>query len=336
MAISPTMRKADYNQGHAASLPISEDVPLRDPEPFQDPVGFDRDATVNPVEAAYFKENGFIVKRGLIDDPLVFEQVEDYLWRNVPRGLIRRDDPTSWIDTPDDRWSEDDSLKVGMLLEGNWKMRSKGGIGTEPFLIDGIANHSNMRRVAEVLIGGMPALARRVRGIYSVFPSRPGAVDRYRPHADYMAAHLSAMVIGGAIRPRGGGFMLWPGSHKRLHPYWRTVHGGAMAAENAGPFLAAREQILRDTMPVEFTGAPGDVIFWHPRTLHSAGLNHSADDGDPVVRVIIPCDYQVADRDYFDDTDYGPGADYQWWIDTRNFEGDVPPTEDNMWDDWGI
>ena len=132
MAISPTMRKADYNQGHAASLPISEDVPLRDPEPFQDPTGFDRDAAVNPWEAAHFKENGFIVKRGLIDDPSVFEQVDDYLWRNVPRGLIRREDPTSWIDTPDERWSEDDSLKVGMLLEGNWKMRSKEGIGTEP------------------------------------------------------------------------------------------------------------------------------------------------------------------------------------------------------------
>ena len=154
--------------------------------------------------------------------------------------------------------------------------------------------------------------------------------------AEMESRGLSAMVIGGAIRPRGGGFMLWPGSHKRLHPYWRTVHGGAMAAENAEPFLAAREQILSDTMPVEFTGAPGDVIFWHPRTLHSAGLNHSADEGEPVGRVIIPCDYQVAGRDYVDDPDYGPGADFQWWIDTRNFEGDVPPTADNMWDDWGI
>ena len=336
MAISPTMRKADYNQGHAASLPISVNLPLTAPEPFQDPRGFDRAIAVNPVEVEHLKEHGFIVKRGLIEDPAVFEKIEDYIWRNVPRGLMQREDPESWIDFPNDEWTEADSLQVGMLLEGNWKMRSKDGIGTEPFLIDGVVNHPHMRRVAEVLMGGVPAPARRVRGIYSVFPSRPGTVDRYRPHADYMAAHLSAMVIAGEIRPRGGGFMLWPGSHARLHPYWRTVHGGTMAPENAKPFLEAREQILRDTTPVEFTGSPGDVIFWHPRSLHSAGLNHSADNGSPTVRVIIPCDYQIKGRDYFDDPAYGPGEDYQWWIDTRNFESDVPPTAENLWSDWGI
>ena len=336
MAISPTMRKADYNQGHAASLPISDDLPLPEPAPFQDPSGFDRAAAVNPAEAAHFKQHGVIVKRGLIDDAAVFAEIDDHIWRSVPCSLMRRDEPESWVDAPDDQWTEEDSLKVGMLLEGNWKMRSKDGIGTEPFLLDGVVNHPNMRRVAEALIGGTPASASRVRGIYSVFPTRPGTVDRYRPHTDYMAAHLSAMVIGSEINPRGGGFMLWPGSHARLHTYWRTVHGGTMAPENAEPFLAAREDILRDTAPVEFTGSPGDVIFWHPRALHSAGRNHSADDGEPVVRVIIPCDYQVAGRDYVDDPDYGPGADFQWWIDTRNFDGDVPPTADNMWDDWGI
>ena len=109
-----------------------------------------------------------------------------------------------------------------------------------------------------------------------------------------------------------------------------------MISAKAERFLTAREQILRDTMPVEFNGKPGDVIFWHPRALHSAGLSHSADNGSPAVRVIIPCDYQIAGRDYFDDEDYGPGADYQWWIDTRNFASDVAPSENNIWDDWGI
>tara|TARA_A100001037_G_C15088081_1_gene607678 strand:+ start:172 stop:1287 length:1116 start_codon:yes stop_codon:yes gene_type:complete len=336
MSISPTMRRADYNEGHAASLPISVDLPLPEPDVFHDPISFDCNATVNPSEAAHFKEHGFIVKRGLIRDAEVFVQIEDHMWNNVPRGLMRRDDPNSWIDTPGQCWTERDSLEVGMLLEGNWKMRSKEGIGTEPFLIGKIANHPNMRSIARILMGGTPALSRRVRGIYSVFPSRPGSVGRYRPHADYMAAHLSAMVISSEINPRGGGFIIWPGSHKRLHPYWRTVHGGTMISAKAEPFLTAREQILRDTMPVEFNGKPGDVIFWHPRALHSAGLNHSADNGSPAVRMIIPCDYQIAGRDYFDDEDYGPGADYQWWIDTRNFASDVAPSENNIWDDWGI
>ena len=112
MAISPTMRKADYNQGHAASLPISVNLPLTAPEPFQDPRGFDRAIAVNPVEVEHLKEHGFIVKRGLIEDPAVFEKVEDYIWRNVPRGLMQREDPESWIDFPNDEWTEADSLQV--------------------------------------------------------------------------------------------------------------------------------------------------------------------------------------------------------------------------------
>ncbi len=70
--------------------------------------------------------------------------------------------------------------------------------------------------------------------------------------------------------------------------------------------------------------------------MHSAGINRSADRAAPRVRVIVPCDYERADRTHFDDMDFGPGARYQWWIDTRNFVEDVAPTEDNMWRDWAI
>lgn len=336
MSVAPLQRKADYNEGHPASHAVSEDIVIPEPVPFEDPAGFTSAPDLNAEEVAHFKEQGFIVKRGLIDEPTAFEAVIDHLWRNVPRDLMRRDDPDSWTDTPETHWTEEDSLRVGALAQNDWKMRSKDGIGTESFLIDGIANHPNVRNVAAALMGGTPAPVRRVRGIYAVFPSKPGTQNRYRPHTDYMAAHLTAMVIADEIGPGCGGFMLWPGSHKRLHPYWETVHGGIMAPENAETFRRAREEILRDTPPVEFTGGRGDVIFWHPRALHSAGINQSKELGRPMVRVIIPCDFQIEGRDYFDDPDYGPGADYQWWIDTRNHADDVPPTAENLWEDWGI
>lgn len=251
---------------------------------------------------------------------------------------MQRNESQSWIDAPEDQWTEADSLQVGLLARNNWKMRSKGagGIGTEPFLTEKIANHPNTLQVAEALMGATPDRVRRVRGIYCVFPSKPGAENRYGPHTDYMAAHLTAMVIADDIGPRCGGFMVWPGSHLRLHPYWDTIHGGTMASKNAEAFRQAREDILRDITPVEFTGARGDVIFWHPRALHSSGVNFSAEMGKPMVRVIIPCDFQRPGRDYFDDTKFGPGEDYQWWIDTRNDTADNPPTPDNMWDDWAI
>lgn len=336
MAVAPLQRSADYNAGHPASLPVSDDIAFPEPIPFEDPAGFTVGPALSAAEAAHFKAQGFIVKRGLIGEAATFDSVIDHIWDNVPRDLIRREDPESWTDTPETQWTEADSLAVGALAQNNWKMRSKGGIGTEPFLTDGIADHPNMRQVAAALMGGPPAPVGRVRGIYSVFPSKPRTVNRYRPHTDYMAAHLAAMVIADDIGPRCGGFMLWPGSHSRLHPYWDTVHGSTMAPENAEPFRLVREEILRDTTPVEFTGGRGDVIFWHPRSLHAAGINQSADFGQPMVRVIVPCDFQIEGRDRFDDTDYGPGPDYQWWIDTRNYADDVPPTADNLWDDWGI
>lgn len=336
MSVAPLQRNADYNVGHAASLPVSDDIKFPKPIPFEDPTSFTVAATLDAAEAARFKKHGFIVKRGLIEDQATFVSVIDHIWQCVPRDLMRRDDSRSWTDAPETQWTEADSLRVGALAQNNWKMRSKDGIGTESFLINGIANHASVRQVATALMGGPPAPVRRVRGIYSVFPSKPGTENRYRPHTDYMAAHLAAMVIADDIGPGCGGFMLWPGSHLRLHPFWDTVHGGAMAAENAEPFRLAREQIIQDTTPVEFTGGRGDVIFWHPRALHSAGINQSADDDVPMVRVIVPCDFQIVGRDTFDDPDYGPGPDFQWWIDTRNYVDDVPPTAENLWEDWGL
>ena len=130
--------------------------------------------------------------------------------------------------------------------------------------------------------------------------------------------------------------MFWLGSHVTLHPYWRTVHGSGMDAAQAEPFRAAKERALKETSSIEFTGSPGDVIFWHPRALHSAGINRSAEKGKPMARPIVPCDFQLAGLTFADDTDFGPGEDFQWWIDTRNTTKDLPTTTDNIWDDWAI
>ena len=329
-------RAADYNVGHAASQPVPEDIVVPTAMAYEDPEFATPEPLLNNREAAFFRTRGYIVKRGLIDDPETFRRIVDQIWLNVPRGLLRRDDPDTWTDAPDAEWTEEDALRVGLLAGGNWKMRSREGIGTEDFLVEAIANHSAMRAVAEAFIGGPVKRAERVRGIYCVFPATPGVAGRYRPHADNAAAHLSAMVIADTTPPGTGGFTVWPGSHRRLHIHWDTVHGGAISPERSESYRLVRDAILRDTAPVEFTGVAGDVVFWHPRLLHSAGINRSADGDAPRVRVIVPCDYERADRSHFDDMEFGPGARYQWWIDTRNFREDVAPTEDNMWRDWAI
>ena len=184
----------------------------------------------------------------------------------MPRDVLLRDDPATWLDSPDAKWRKDDIPRVGRLIYDNWKMRSPGpnGVGTESFLVEGIANHPNMIALAEAFFDAPIKPPRRVRGIYAVLPKPSSAPGRLGPHADYMAAELSAMVMIHEVLPRTGGFTLWPGSHLRLHPHWDTVHGGTIADDRREGFREARDGVLRDITPVEFTGQAGDVVIWHP------------------------------------------------------------------------
>ncbi|MCY3839217.1 MAG: phytanoyl-CoA dioxygenase family protein [Gammaproteobacteria bacterium] len=332
------MEYTEYNVGHASGQPKAPEVAVRDPVVFEDPDFLAPSPTLNAAEVAHFKEQGFIVKRGLIDDEEAFEQTIDYLWSNVPRQVLRRDDPASWLDSPGEKWTEDDIPRVGRLIHDNWKMRSPGpeGIGTESFLVEGIANHPNMIAMVRAFFDAPIKPPRRVRGIYAVLPKPSSAAGRLGPHADYMAAELSAMVLVHEILPHSGGFTLWPGSHRRLHPHWDTVHGGVISEDRREGFRQSRDAVLRDITPVEFTGDAGDVVFWHPRTMHSAGVNYSADRESPTVRLIVPCDYQRGGMTYYDDDEYGPGEKYQWWVDTRNYREDVATTADNIWEGWAV
>ena len=332
------MGYTEYAVGHASAQPKAKDISPCQPTVFEDPDFLTPGPTLNAAEVAHFKEQGFIVKRRLIDDEEAFEQTIDYLWNNVPRGIMKADDPDTWLDSPHEKWTEEDIPRVGRLIHDNWKMRSPGpkGIGTESFLVDRIANHPNMIATVRAFFDAPIKPPRRVRGIYAVLPkpsSRPG---RLGPHADYMAAELSAMVLLHEILPRSGGFTLWPGSHLRLHPHWDTVHGGVISEARREGFRQSRDTVLRDITPVEFTGHAGDVVFWHPRTMHSAGVNYSADRGNPTVRLVVPCDYQRDGMTYYDDEEYGPGERYQWWVDTRNYREDVATTTDNIWEGWAV
>ncbi len=79
-------RRADYNEGHPATLPISSDLPQSEPVTRTYPDYFDCKPSLNGDEAVHFKREGFIVKRGLIDDTKIFYKVVDFIWTKVPRG----------------------------------------------------------------------------------------------------------------------------------------------------------------------------------------------------------------------------------------------------------
>lgn len=324
------------NAQHATTSKIGEDVVLRDPEVFEAPNFTNGDVSLRDEEIAFFKENGFLVKRRFFDDDETFAKIIDCIWENVPETICKRDDPTTWPGVPHGRWTDEDEERAGKFMPGSWRMRSRNGIGTEPLFLEKLANNPRMRQMVALFIGEPVKPLKRVRGVYVVFPKPPGTTGKLSPHADYTAAQLSAMIVVHDIPPKGGGFTIWPGSHRMLHPHWDSTLGSYISSDRADGYNKARDQALKDITPIELSGKPGDVIYWHPRLLHSGGINQTADLGKPNLRIIVPCDYQKDGFTFFDDPVGGPGPNHQWWVDTRNFREDAPATPDNMWDGWAI
>ncbi len=97
---------------HVAPIKIAEDVIIREAQGFMEPEFTNGELTLSEAEITFFKENGFIVKCGFLEEREAFKRIVDYVWENVPRGLFRRDDPKSWIGTPSDQWTEEDELQV--------------------------------------------------------------------------------------------------------------------------------------------------------------------------------------------------------------------------------
>ena len=127
------------------ALRISEDVVIREPRVLVNPEFANGDPTLLPdpefvngsptlseAEVAFFKENGFLVKRGFLQEKETFDRIVDYVWENVPREIVKRDDVQTWFDAPHGQWTEADAEKAGQFSRGTWKMRSRK-IGTEPF-----------------------------------------------------------------------------------------------------------------------------------------------------------------------------------------------------------
>ena len=285
-------------------------------------------------EVTQFKKNGFIVKPGLIQETQSFTKLVDYFWDSIPTEQPCRDLPNAWAESAHDGWSEEFHRTVGVLKRGIWKLRSPEKYGCEREILELTANHPRVISVVQKLIGSPVSQSHRVRGIYAVFPSLDPSEARLGPHVDHSAAHLSAMVIMDTINEGMGGFTVWPGSHLALHRFFQTTQGAHFQPKLMDEYKESFKKILNDTSPVEFIGNAGDVVFWHPRLIHSAGINRTGQSDTPAVRLAIPCDFQREGKTYFDDDDLGPSVHQQWWVNTRHFREDIPPQKNNLWSDW--
>ncbi len=254
------------------------------------------DQPLSDEEVTFFKENGYLIKRGILD-PALMAQAREAMWAGAPAQL-KRDDPDSWIGPFQEESNDQDSVRFSFT----WKYRAPG---KEPWMVRLLPKHPLVWGIAEQLLGpGTLPEPERVRGIYSILPEGDLPDKPYRCHVDQHPFHLGIVAYIDNVPPNGGGFTVWPGSHRVFYPTFTTQYTftptdaaqAAMAAVSQQPY-------------VDCYGDAGDVVFWHHRLGHSAGHNRSRQ-----IRQAVLYDFKKSDL----------------------AERQAVATPPDMWTDWSI
>jgi hypothetical protein len=206
---------------------------------------------LNDEEIAFFKREGYLIKRGLLD-PTLMARAQDQVWVAAPPELDRHN-PDTW---------------VGAFAQERftWKYREPG---SEAWMVELLPANPAVWAIAEQLLGeGSLQPPDRVRGIYLVFPEGDTPKRPVRLHVDQHPFHLSAVGYIDDVEPDGGGFTVWPGSHQKFYQDFTTRYTFNPTAE-----YEADRAFYNSQTPTECHGRAGDVVFWHHRIGHSAGFN---------------------------------------------------------------
>ena len=206
---------------------------------------------LSDADKTFFKENGYLVMRGAVE-PETVDAALDRLWGALDED---RDDPESWI---------------------------RKGYRTVPIggedIIAGTTYNNRVFAMAEELVGKDKLNTGGGAGPHINFPDpdrewrEPGGghLDGYHtptngvPKGVVGSFTLGATVYLDKVEKQGGGFTVWPESHRIWAEYFRhhdldSLPGG-VAPFDLGPSY-------------EFTGDGGDVCFWHHQMSHTAGSN---------------------------------------------------------------
>lgn len=299
--------------------------------------------TVSEDEIGFFVENGFLVKKRLIDGVAVETALENawaYLRDQVPMAEAATppspDEPSTWTSP---RWARMPSPDASGPYQGRQRIVYSGhtvklhDLGDAAYLLDLVPNHPRVRAVAKAILGEDLRPSERTRGVYAAFPNAgevdpddPGRLTRpLGPHTDQVCQQLNVCVYLDDVPPRNGGFTLYPGSHRimfRAHRYeanWSPLPN----------FRDAMRKVVAEIEPVELAGEKGDVIFWHGRTVHSAGV-HLGD----AIRWAVFADFTL-DREVLSPEDHKRIGQFEWFKDAKRFAEDAPAGKD-MWRGWRL
>jgi len=271
---------------------------------------------------SFFKTHGYLLVPGAMDVQLC-ATVRDLMWAALPqRADLQRDDPSTHIGPFSEGDSDPDPLhtRVGQ----RWLNRR---LGVSAEVIE-LIYAADICAMAEQLLGGPlrqacvngnpmgshgpawpggptdPALDNDgARGVYCTLPYgvQPRTADAC--HTDGHPFQLGVVGLLDDTPADGGAFKVWPGSHLRLYPTFQLRYDqpripyydhlpSLKGIAHTDAYLREIEALNRDTQPVDCYGAAGDIVFWHHRTAHMAGHNHSN-----VIRQAVLADFWRLDLD---------------------------------------
>ena len=298
---------------------------------------------VSEAEIQFFVDNGFLVKKRLIDRATVEKALRKtwaYLRRRVPMAeeatAPSRRDSTTWVSP---KWAPMPRPDESGPYQGRQRTVYAGhtvklhDLGSADFLVDLVPNHPKVRAVAQAILGENLKPSERTRGVYAVFPNArevdpddPGRLTRpLGPHTDQVCQQFNACAYLDDVPPRNGGFTLYPRSHRIMF----RAHRFEANWSPLPTFRDAVRQVVAEIQPVEFAGEKGDVIFWHGRTVHSAGV-HLGD----AIRWAVFADFTL-DREVLSPEEHKRIGQFEWFKDAKCFAADAPVGED-MWRGWRL
>ncbi len=200
----------------------------------------------------HFKEHGYVVIRGALDQQVIDDAL-DMLWNNVEED---RNAPDSWIGKGyrTVRIGGEEAIRRTVYSAPAFAMAEdmvgKGTLRNE----GGVTPHLNFPNPNQEW--------REPRGHLDGYHTPTNGV----PKGTVGAFTLGATAYLGKVDARGGGFTVWPGTHKIFGEYFR-YHDIDSLKGGIAPFDIGKG--------VEITGGPGDVCFWHHQLSHTAGPNLS-------------------------------------------------------------
>ena len=240
----------------------------------------------------FFAREGYLLKRKVLD-PGLMSRARERMWNNLPPPL-ERGKPESWIGPFPEVVDDKDSHRHQFM----WKYREPG---REDWMVRMLATDTSVKGMAEQLLGKVVLVEQnKIRGIYCVLPEGEAPPRRLDCHVDAHPFHLGVVGYIDDVSEGGGGFTVWPGSHRVFYSDFPKRY----IFEKTSSYVAHRVEVSRES-PIECYGQAGDIVFWHHRIGHSVGSNRTSR-----IRQAVLCDYKRSDLD----------------------ENATPG--DNMWIDW--